>query len=133
MNNDFKLSFYDVRCMVRDGEFDNNMKYPSGRILPDSYVFDEDLSVKENRRMVKENNKKVLEARKEFDEQENMIRSRFEFSLLEAIEKEANISSAKAVIIFNMAYREGHSGGYNDIVSIAEKLVNLINELSKAE
>ena len=133
MNNDFKLSFYDVRCMVRDGEFDNNMKYPSGRILPDNYIFNEDLSVKENRRMVKENNKKVLEARKEFDEQENMIRSRFEFSLLEAIEKEANISSAKAVIIFNMAYSEGHSGGYNDIVSIAEKLVNLINELSKAE
>lgn len=53
---------------IENDEYEPNMEYPKGKIIPKDTILDEDLTIKQNRELVKEKNEEYRAKRQEWHE-----------------------------------------------------------------
>lgn len=119
----------DLRDNYREGYYDFKETMPVGKKLADDYVFDENLSVKKNREMIKLHNEKILKAKDEYWDRYYKSIADFNSDFKVAIKKELNINEEKANVIFNYIYNEKHSSGYYDMINYAFDFLELLSKL----
>lgn len=51
---------------INNKEYESNMEYPKGKIIPEDTILDEDLTIKQNRELVKEKNEEYRAKRQEY-------------------------------------------------------------------
>lgn len=77
--------------------------------LPDNYVFDEELSVRKNREMVAEHNKKVDELRNAHMRQQALLDKKLTDDVVDYIMDTYELSKYQAHLVERFVYREKHS------------------------
>lgn len=87
------------------------------KVKPD-YIFDENKSVKWNKAQVESNNEQYLKEVARLNTEKNKFRD----SIYEDV--------LYAIIIWNLAYEEGHAFGFNDIQCHLQNLIELADKLS---
>lgn len=125
------LTFGDVEEMLRNGEFENKITYPTVAPLKDSYIFDENQSVKWNRKQVETHNADVKRQKEEYNSGERKTYNLFAESLKAAIAYDTGLSLEKAGIIYMKAYDDGYSDGYRSVITHASDLCDFVTELMK--
>lgn len=124
-----KIDFEQVLQMTRNGEFENKVPYPNTSFLKEGDVFDEEKSVRWNKEQVTIYNDGIKNQRKEYKRGETEAHKLFTNSLISAIMNDTGLSLEKAEIIYEKAYSDGHSGGYEDIISYAVELCDLLSKI----
>lgn len=119
----------DLKENYKLGVYKFDVKRPNTKILKDTYVFDEDLSVKKNKEMVKEHNEKAKRLEKEYWDGYHAKINEFTEDFITVIQKEINTNREKADKIYSYIYREHHSAGYREMIYYAEDIIELIKEI----
>ena len=124
------MTFEDIIDKMRAPDF--FPKYPdkdSITVLPKDFIFDENQSVKWNRQKVQEHNEVAQQAKKLYRDRMNEIDRWFSNQVQEVIQNELQVSEKAASIIFNQAWDEGHSAGYQEVVHYAEQYCEFIQQV----
>lgn len=127
------MTFEDILDTMRTPHFFPN--YPKGdsvKLLQDTYIFDENQSVKWNRQKVQEHNELAQQAKKIYRDKINEIDRWFSQQVQEAIQNEIHVSEKVASIIFNQAYEDGHANGYHEVVLYTQKYCEFIQSILNA-
>ena len=119
------MDLYDIK---HDLEVMANMSCkPSWKKPKTDDVIDEDKSVKWNREEVERLQKAYDEEVKILNTEKNKCRDDLYKELYKVIRKEVvGITLNDAQQIFNYAYSEGHSYGYNEVFNTLDELIHLI-------
>lgn len=94
--------------------------------LPSNHIEDENKSVKWNREFVERNNNDFLKAVADTQRKRSLAMNEAENKIVKYIQKESKTSEKGAKAIFDMAYREGHAFGLNDVKCWICDLVELV-------
>lgn len=122
------MTFDKILKDLRNGRYE--VERPQISKLREDHVFNEDLSVKKNREMVKEHNEKAAKLWREYIANNGIARERLENDIIDAIvtfSEKINIEQAK--IIYYYSYREHHSGGYHDIITNLYDLIEFVEKI----
>lgn len=105
------------------------------RHLPTGYIFDEDQSVKWNREQLERNNAEYLKEVARLNTLRNKERDRIQEEIYATICREVGhgLSLKKAMIIWNLAYNWGYSGGINEVCNYLDELMELAEKLLEKE
>lgn len=103
--------------------------------VPAGYIFDEEKSVKWNREQVDANNAVYIKEVARLNTLRNTERDRIYEEIYTAIRQEVghNLSRKKAIVIWNLAYDWGHSGGIMEICNYLDELMELAEKLLEKE
>lgn len=127
MNKPLQLeTIEDVSQNEIFGFYDFNEKKPDIKKLKSDYVFDENLTIKQNKDLIKKHNESYEEQMENYNKAYNDKINEFNNDMIIVIGKELNVSREKANKIFSYVYNEYHSGGRRDVITNAEKLVELL-------
>lgn len=99
--------------------------------LPTSHIEDENMSVKWNREFVEQNNRDFLEAVSDTQRKRSLAMNAAQAKIVKFIQKEAKTGEKGAKAIFDMAFREGHACGLNDVKIWIEDLIDLVQECNE--
>ena len=124
------MTFDDILDKMRAPDF--FPKYPDSdltKLLPRDFIFDENQSVKWNRQKVQEHNEVAQQAKKLYRDRMNEIDRWFSKQVQEVIQNELQVSEKAASIIFNQAWGQGHSTGYQDVVHYAGQYCEFIQQI----
>ena len=127
------MTFEDILETMRDPNFFPN--YPKGdsvKLLQDTYIFDENQSVKWNRQRVQEHNELAKIIKKDYWNKMNDIDTWFNQQVRRSIQNEIHVSEKVAGIIFNQAYEDGHANGYHEVVLYAQRYCEFIQSILNA-
>lgn len=127
------MTFEDILDTMRNPNFFPN--YPKGdsvKLLQDTYIFDENQSVKWNRQRVQEHNELAKTIKKDYWNKMNDIDTWFNQQVRESIQNEIHVSEKVASIIFNQAYEDGHANGYHEVVLYAQRYCEFIQSILNA-
>ena len=91
----------------RAGKYISNMEIPDK--VSENHVFDEDLSVRENRRMAAEHNKRVAEMKREKMNKNAELSRQLTRDVIDYIMDNYELNEAQAAIVENYVYTEKHS------------------------
>lgn len=100
--------------------FPNYPKDDSAKLLPKDFIFDEDQY------------ELAQQAKKIYRDKMNEIDRWFNEQVQEAIQNEIHVSEKAASIIFNQAWEDGHSNGYNEVIHYAERYCEFIQSILNA-
>ena len=118
-----------IRLWYDNGHYNFNMTIPEK--VKENHVFDEELSVRRNREMAIEHNKKVDAMRKEKTEKQNELYRKLTNDVVQYIVESYDISEAQARIVERYVYTEKHSfmGDYfSAIDDVAQMVENVLND-----
>ena len=124
------MTFEDILDTMRNPDFFPN--YPKGdsvRLLQDTYIFDENQSVKWNRQRVQEHNERATAIKKDYWNKMDDIDNWFNQQVRESIQNEIHVSEKVADIIFNQAYEDGHANGYHEVVLYAQRYCEFVQQI----
>ena len=93
------------------------------------YIFDENKSVKWNKEKVIEENEKITNEIKEYDNKRHALQQSLDKDIIIAIEQEFNLNHEQASELFSYGYREWHSGGIHEVISGISDLGNTIKKI----
>lgn len=127
------MTFEDIVETMRDPNFFPN--YPKGdsvKLLQDTYIFDENQSVKWNRQRVQEHNELARTIKEDYWNKMNDIDTWFNQQVQESIQNEIHVSEKVADIIFNQAYEDGHANGYHEVVLYAQRYCEFVQQILNA-
>jgi hypothetical protein len=122
------MNIANIRSKFNNGEYTVKMDIPNK--VPENYVFDEDLSVKRNKEMVLEHNRKVDEMRKQKNDQQTELSRQFTYDVIQHILNSYDVSETQARIIEAFVYNERHSS-MTDYFSYIDTLCGMIEEVLK--
>jgi hypothetical protein len=97
----------EIRANYNAGHYDYKIDIP--KKVPDGYVFDENLSVKRNRELVVEHNKRVTKLRAEKVEKQTELFFKLREDVIDYITEEYNLTRAQAEKVEAFTYTEKHS------------------------
>lgn len=123
------MDIMDIRKKYNNGDYSCNMFIP--RTIEDNHVFDENLSVKQNREMVQECNKKIIAMRKEKNEKNSQLHCKLKADVASYIAHTYGMSIGQANIIEEYVYSEKHHfmGDYfSSIDDVAEMVESVLKE-----
>lgn len=124
------MTFEDILDTMRNPDFFPN--YPKGdsvKLLQDTYIFDENQSVKWNRQRVQEHNERATAIKKDYWNKMDDIDNWFNQQVRESIQNEIHVSEKVADIIFNQAYEDGHANGYHEVVLYAQRYCEFVQQI----
>ena len=127
------MTFEDILDTMRNPNFFPS--YPKGdsvKLLQDTYIFDENQSVKWNRQKVQEHNELAKTIKKDYWNKMNDIDTWFNQQVRESIQNEIHVSEKVAGIIFNQAYEDGHANGYHEVVLYAQRCCEFVQQILNA-
>ena len=120
------ITIEDVRANVRAGMYDEPRRPESTREKAETYVFDENKSVKENREMVEAYNKQVKLNLMQYHNDCAQKYQDFKNDLIAAIQNDYNFNPVQAEVIYNEAYDDGHSYGYEEVINYAGYYIDFV-------
>ena len=116
----------------------DNGDYTYKTVIPkkvsEDHVFDEELSVKRNRELVKEHNQRVIELRTELQKQQNLLHQQLTDDVIKYIQENYNLNETQARKVERFVYQEYHSymSDYfcyiDTFAEFASDLINMENE-----
>lgn len=127
------LHISDIRDFYDKGQYtyrDSAVDAATLKRLPEDYVFDEDLSVKRNRELVAEHNKKIEDYFKNKAEKQAELDKKLTNDVVEYIKEYYELTDKQARIVQAWVYREHHSfmcDYFSYIDTFAEFADDLIN------
>lgn len=127
------MTFEDVLDTMRNPDF--FPKYPKGdstKLLPYTYIFDENQSVKWNWQRVQEHNELAQKAKQAYRNKMNDIDRWFNQQVREVIQNELHVSEKVAGIIFDEAWKDGHANGYQETITYAQIYCDFIQRILNA-
>lgn len=127
------MTFEDILDTMRNPDFFPN--YPKGdsvKLLQDTYIFDENQSVKWNRQKVQEHNEPAKTIKKDYWNKMNDIDTWFNHQVRESMQNEIHVSEKVAGIISNQAYEDGHANGYHEVVLYAQRYCEFVQQILNA-
>lgn len=114
IKDDYNKGHYTVSSAYypefRAGEFT--------KILPESYVFDEELSVKRNRELVAEHNQKVVDINNKKREKQKELNKKLTEDVVTYIKENYSLSDKQARLVEERVYDEYHSCMYDYFTKI---------------
>ena len=119
-------SLEEIRQDYNMGNYSYRVEIPNK--LPETHVFDENLSVKENRRMVADHNQHVENMRKEKQKRNAELSNQLTRDVIAYIVDNYELTEAQAAIVERYVYIEKHAfmGDYfSAIDSMAEFAENI--------
>lgn len=110
--------------------YDSQVKYPSGK-FSENHIFDEDKSVRWNREEVERQNNNRLAQIKAYRESEAQGEKDFRDDVIQYLLENYRINKNQKIAerIFSKAYDDGHSGGYGEVLTHAEEIADLIEDV----
>lgn len=124
--------FKDIKEIHReysDGKYRCKFEIPLR--VPEGYVFDEDLSVKENRRMVLEHNENVSRLTKERQEKNRELCAKMRTEVVKYIVGTYKLSSDQALAVENFVYTDKHYA-MCDYFAYIDEIAQLAENIVKA-
>lgn len=121
------MDINEIRKDYREGKYNFRMDIPAK--LKENHVFDADLTIKQNKEMIEEHNKKVDELRKEMRKKNVELSQKLTNDVVAYILNNYNINETQARIIEGFVYNDKHSCmedyfSYIDIISeMVEKVI----------
>lgn len=123
------MDISEIREKYNNGDYMYKMEIPLK--IHDGYIFDENLSVKRNREMVAEHNRKVSDMQKEKMMKQNELFCKLTEDVVEYIVDTYNINKRQAYFIESFVYTEKHafmSDYFSYIDEVAEMVENILKE-----
>lgn len=124
------MNYETIINNINSGAYNNKMKYPMDAFLSENYIFDENLSVKENRKMVEEHNQKIKDEKQKYRNESNRLEKLFERDVINYLTSTFNINVAQAELFFINAYNDSHSSGYGEVLNTVNEMVGRYLEIS---
>ena len=118
------MNYETIINNINSGAYNNKMKYPMDAFLSENYIFDENLSVKENRKMVEEHNQKIKDEKQKYRNETIRITDKFHKDVVDYLIQNFKLNKAQAELILSNAYEDGHSGGYYEVFHNADTMVD---------
>ena len=124
------LHINDIRQLYNNGEYTVKYDIGSNCKLPDTHIFDEELSVKRNREMVVEHNQKIDELKATQRQKQFELDKALTEDVVSYIKENYELTDKQARIVEQWVYREHHSFmcdyfSYIDtFADFAERLLN---------
>lgn len=116
---------------INSGAYNNKMKYPMDAFLSENYIFDENLSVKENRKMVEDHNQKIKDEKQKYRNETIRITDKFHKDVVDYLIQNFKLNKAQAELILSNAYADGHSDGYYEVFhnadTMADRYIDIFN------
>ena len=124
------MDIADIRKKFNNGGYSFQMEIPAK--VPDTHVFDEDLSVKKNREMVIEHNRKVEELRKEKNVRQGELARQLTSDVIDYISYAYDITETQARMIEAFVYKEKHSS-MADYFAYIDEMSAVVDEILKVK
>lgn len=104
---------------------------PNFSKLPKGWITDENQTVKWNREQVELNNQNYEKVFKELNAKKNKARDNVYEDIYKKIQDEVghDISRESAIKIWNYAYAEGHSCGWDNVKVHLDEIIDLVSEV----
>lgn len=121
------MDIQDIRKKFYNDEYSCKMAVPQS--VKENHVFDENLSVKQNREMVREHNERVVALRKERDRKNNELHQQMRNDVIQYIVHTYGLSKDQASIIESYVYTEKHSfmcdyfSSIDEVAEMVEKVI----------
>jgi len=104
---------------LRDGKYENKVPYSLEKVPVD----EDKMTVRQAREHVESEKQRQRDQRRVYQEEEGRLRDLLRYDL----EVENVVTGhPKANLLWSMAWDRGHSGGYSDVISNYEDLVELV-------
>lgn len=122
-----------VREKIKNGDYEHKLKYPKKdtQIIKDSYITDENKSVKWNREQVELNKQKYKQDLDTFIQEGKDLRDLFFNDLLGVLIVGFGFTEGASKYLLNKSWDEGHSEGLESVVDVLVDLVELIQDFNK--
>ena len=117
---------FDIRDDYSVGVYRSNVKVP--RKVSENHIFDADLSINENKRMVAEHNANVDLIRTEVSKENKELRDKMENEIVEYIMNTYHFSEARSKLVMNKAFSEADET--EEAFELIEKMCDLIEEFN---
>lgn len=128
--------FSTVRDNVRSGLFKNQLPYPKGTSYKPDHIFTEheDKPVTWHREEVKRLNDELRSKKDEYRDEDNRLQDEYRSQLIAAIIDDIGISGhpnadAIASKVYYKAWEDGHSAGYEEVISHASELSDMVSDI----
>lgn len=118
----------EIRKKYNNGDYTYNVGIPEK--VQDDYIFDEELSIKRNKELIKEHNQKVDELRAEAYKQQNLLYWQLTEDIVSYIVENYSLNEVQARKVECFVYQEYHSfmcDYFSKIDTFAEFAETLIN------
>lgn len=119
---------FDIRDDYSVGAYRSKVKVP--RKVSENHIFDADLSINENKRMVAEHNANVDALRVEVANENRELRKKMENEVVEYIMHNYHFSKARSEFIMNQAFSEVDHGEEEEGFELVEKWCDLIESFN---
>lgn len=124
----------DIIGAVRNGAYKSKLPFPSTPPWDVDHVFDEEQSVRWNREQAKRLNDARKRQRDDWYADQALCDARFRNDLIAAIAYEYDLNAAQSSVVFDKAYDEGHSAGYEEVCLEAHSFAGFARKiLEKSE
>lgn len=128
------MNFEQITRNLNNDVYENVKEYPSTlnakykKLKPD-YVFDENLSVKENREMVKKHNEEIQNYTIEYYKETERVRELFHNDVVQALQDVYSFNKETSEKIYSKAYSDEHSSGRYAVSIRAEEYADFLEEV----
>ena len=123
------MSIEEIYNNISAGQYDASVPYPSVKRYPKDHIFDEEKSVRWNReKAAGETNKrqqKLADYRASVLTGEDAFRS----DVLSFIESEYDLNKSQARAVFSLAYEQGHSAGFEEVLTHVQSFGSLASDI----
>lgn len=122
------MEIEEIKSRYNNGKYSCKIKFPYN--VPRDHIFDEELSVRRNREMVEEYNRKAEDARKEYHAKVCELNRKLTDDVITYIVSAYNITKNQAHIIEEYAYDHRNSmneyfDSIDEIADMVEKVLNV--------
>lgn len=127
------MSYMEIKEIYKkynNGDYSCKMAVPQS--VKENHVFDENLSVKQNREMVREHNERVTTMRREKDRKNNELHLQMRKDVIQYIANTYGISYEQASIIESYVYAEKHSF-MCDYFSVIDDVAEMVEKVIRSE
>lgn len=122
-----------VREKIRNGAYNHKLKYPKKDVekMKDTYVTNENKSVKWNREQVEMNKQKYKQELDAFVQEGKDLRDLFFKDLLGVLMVGFEFTEKASNYLLNKAWDEGHSEGLESVVQELADLIEIVQDFNK--
>ena len=124
------MDIVEIKKRHNNGEYMVQMEIPAK--VPEHYVFDENLTVKQNREMVVKHNQQVEEKKKERSARQQELSRKFTSDVINYIITNYDISETQARILEAFVYKERESN-MSDYFTYIDTVGVMVEEILKVK
>lgn len=115
---------------INNKEYESNMEYPKGKIIPEDTILDEDLTIKQNRELVKEKNEEYRAKRQEWYEAAAEKEIEFQNDVADYVLSQSKYLKMEQIEkIEEYVSMDGHFSSKGEFLCLVEEFAQRFDEL----